>query len=128
MGRIGRRRNTAVAEPQSKVNAMTQPTQPIQTLYRFSHLTIILLAFRKRRAVNKKDGRNTILCGTKLKAGVLVENISDISHRTITRAGYSPKCSHQSSFCPTRGHSSSAICLHTLKTALRPLIKTSEGV
>ncbi len=126
MGKIGRRRNTAVAEPQSKVNAMTEPTQPTQTSHRSSHLTVIFLAFRKRWAIDKKDGRNTIPCGTELKAGMLVENISGLSRRTITCAGRSPKCSHQSSLCPPCGYSSGAICphiRHAPKTALRPPIR-----
>ncbi len=103
--KIGKRRNTIVTGPQSKVNAMTQPTQPTQTSHRSSHLIVIFLTFRKRRTVDKKDGRNTISCGTKLKAGVLVENISGLSRRTITCAG-------QSSLCPPRGYNSGAIHLH----------------
>ncbi len=85
--KIRRKRNTIVTGSQSKVNAMTQPTQPTQTSHRSSYLTVIFLAFRKRRAVNKKDGRNTILCRTELKAGIMVENISGLNCKTITRVG-----------------------------------------
>ncbi len=55
-----------------------------------------------------------------------MKNISGLSRRTITRAGRSPVRSHQSSICPSRGHSSGAICPHiphAPKMALRPPIK-----
>ena len=73
------------------------------------------------KKIGRKDGWNTIPYGTELKAGVLVENISDLSRRTITRAGCSPERSHQSSLCSPHGYSSDAICLcipHAPKTTL----------
>lgn len=66
-----------------------------------------------------------------MKTGVLVENILVFSHKTIIYANYSSKHSHQSSLCPSYGHSFGVICLHILyilKTILKYLIKTLEGV
>ncbi len=75
---------------------------------------------------NKKKGWNTIPCKTELKARILIENISSFSCKTITRAGQSPQCNHQSSLCSPRGHSFGAICSHlphAPKIALRLPIK-----
>ncbi len=65
-----------------------------------------------------------------LETGILIEDISNFSHRTITCAGRLPEHSHQSSLCLPYVYTSDAICPHIpriLETLRLPIKKIGKN-